>query len=97
MPNSEEERPKRNIDERIDALSMNQEMQAGLQRDSGARLTAAIAELAQNSKRDAENIRENIRALTTNITRLTAIVEAFAGTVIGHERRITSLEGGQPA
>ena len=58
---------------------MNLELQAGLQRDSDIRLTAAIAEL------------------TTNITRVTSIVEALAGTVIGHERRLTSLEGDQRA
>ena len=79
MSNSEERRPKRNIDERIDALTMNQELQAVLQRDSGARLTAAIA------------------VLTNDITRLTSIVETLAVSVIGHERRITSPEGGQPA
>jgi 3-methyladenine DNA glycosylase AlkD len=82
MSNSEDERPKRNIDERIDAIAMNLEL-----------LTHDVRQLAENSKRDAENI----RALTTNVTRLTSIVETLAGSVIGHERRITSLEGGPPA
>jgi predicted nucleic acid-binding Zn-ribbon protein len=75
MSNSEDERPKRNIDERIDAIAMNLEL---LTHDVSS-LRTGIAELSENSKRDAENI----RALTSNVTRLTSVVETLAGTVIG--------------
>ena len=75
MSKSDEQPPKRNIDERIDALTMNLEL-----------LTHEVASL-----------RTGIAELTTTVARLTSVVETLARSVIGHERRITSLEDGQPA
>ena len=73
--NSEQQPAKRNIDERIDALTMNLEL---LTHDVQA-LTANIAEVTANSKRDAESIRA-----------LARIAEI-------HERRLTAIEGDNPA
>ena len=78
MPDSEEQRPKRSVDDRIDAIAMNLEL-----------LSQDVQQLTESSKRNAEDI----RALTISIAKLTSIVETLAGAVMGHERRITSLEG----
>ena len=78
MPDSEEQRPKRNVDDRIDAIAMNLEL-----------LSHDVQQLTESTKRNAEDI----RVLTISITKLTSIVETLAGAVIGHERRLTSLEG----
>ena len=64
MSSNDPQPQKRNIDERIDALTMNLELQAGLQRDSDVRLTSAIERLTSDiqalvkaSTQDGENIR----------------------------------------
>ena len=87
--NGENQKPKRTIDERIDALIMSSELHAGMLRDLDANMEkltvnvesmrAGIAELTATSKRDVEIIRL-----------LTRIAE-------GHEHRIQSLEGDRPA
>ena len=57
MPSDKNLRPKRSIDERIDALTMNLEI---LTHDvESLRLTSA--ELLATSKQDAENIRALVR------------------------------------
>ena len=42
MSPNEQQPPKRNIDERIDALTMNLELTAAMQRDSDVRISARI-------------------------------------------------------
>jgi hypothetical protein len=89
MSPNERQPPKRNIDERLDALTTGMELQAGMLRD----LDINIEKLG--TKIDALTV--NVDKLTINMNRLTSIVETLAGFVQSHERRITSLEGGHPA
>lgn len=61
MSPNEPQSPKRTSDERIDALTMNLELQRGLQRDSDARISARIDKVIAAIKIDAENIRALVR------------------------------------
>ena len=81
MSNNEQEPHKRNIDERIDALTMNLELLVGMHRDSDARidkLTTRIDNLTAAVETDAVNIRA-----------LARIAEI-------HERRLYAVEGDSP-
>lgn len=78
MANDEQQPPKRNIDDRIDALTMNAELfSRDLEqfRAEGERLRADIADLVITSRQDGENIRA-----------LVSLAEI-------HERRLTAIEG----
>ena len=73
MSPNEPQPPKRTIDEIIEALTMNLELQSGLQRDSDARLTARIDKVIAAIEIDAENIRALARIAEIHERRLTAV------------------------
>ena len=86
---------KRTIDERLDALTMNLELQAGIQRDSDARLTAATetltAAIETLTARQTE-LAGIVRETATTVQQLAATVQMFAGVMMSHESRLDALE-----
>jgi hypothetical protein len=73
MATSENQPPKRNIDERIDAITMNLELLAGMQRDSDARLSVRIDKLTAAIEADAENIRALARIAETHERHISSV------------------------
>ena len=86
---------KRTIDERLDTLTMNLELQAGIQRDSDARLTAAME--SQAAAIEALTAKQSelagiVHETATTVQQLAATVQMFAGVMMSHESRLDALE-----
>lgn len=86
---------KRTIDELLETLAMNLELQAGIQRDSDARMAAgfkavnlAIETLAAKQTELAGIVHET----ATTVQQLAATVQMFASVVMKHEERLDALE-----
>ncbi len=86
---------KRTIDERLDALTMNLELQAGIQRDSDVRLTAgfnAVNAAIQALTAKQTELAGIVHETATTVQQLAATVQMFAGVVMRHEARLDALE-----
>jgi hypothetical protein len=81
--------PKRNIDERIDALAKYIELHAAIMRDMDAKLIR-LAENDEKSNARIDKLTKAIEIDAQNIRALASIAEA-------HQHRIQSLEGDQSA
>ena len=87
-------KPQRTIDERLDALAIAMELQAGMLRDLDANIEKLTANVDKLTARQSDTAARQSET-DTRLDRLTGIVETLAGIVQSHERRITSFESGQ--
>ena len=98
----DQEQPKRNTDERIDAISMNLELlshevaELGIRTESNARAIEALAATVDNLAARLDTLASHIDQLTRIVLRTDSKIEKLADLVTGivqnHDRRIAALE-----
>ena len=91
MSQNEEHRPKSNIDERIETLTMNLKLLMSEVHELNIKIDNVAARV-DTLALTVEKLTSNVETFVHNIERLTGIVETLAGIMHSHDRRLTLLE-----